>query len=260
MRWIVFVLLCFSRFGLAQDSIQSTLIKSDQFKVDQIVSIDNFNTLYYTSDNLSFNKKSDTQTVDYSNIQLGRITSADAFNTLKINLFYKDFNTVIILDNRLAEVFKIDFNITQPYKNVSLVSTGYDNTIWIFNQDLQQLELYDYKANITRVSSLPIQDNILAIESDYNYCWLLTDKHLYVYNYFGSLITKYENQGYTNLRIDSGNIFLQRENHLYILPKNSDDIKPVKLPELLISQFLVTNETLYIYDDEMLHQFQLKID
>jgi len=29
---------------------------------------------------------------------------------------------------------------------------------------------------------------------------------------------------------------------------------------LLINQFLVTNETLYIYADEMLHQFQLKTE
>ena len=85
-------------------------------------------------------------------VQLGNITSANAFNPLKINLFYKNFNTVIILDNRLAEIFKIDFNTVQPYKNVSHISTGYDNTLWIFNPDLQQLELFDYKTNQIRCS------------------------------------------------------------------------------------------------------------
>lgn len=260
MKWTAFILFFAFNFGFTQDNIEAKLLSSSTFKADQIIEIDNFETLYYTTNDLGFNKKTKTKTVDYSNIQLGRIHSANAFNPLKINLFYKDFNTVVILDNRLAEIFKIDFNTTSTYKNVSFVSTGYDNTIWIFNQDLQQLELYDYKSNTTRVSTLPIQDNILDLKSNYNYCWLLTSKHLYVYNYFGSLITKFENKGYTNLQINNDNLYVKHKNQLSVLLKNEEEFKPISLPELLINQFLVTNETLYIYDDEMLHQFQIKIN
>ena len=43
-------------------------------------------------------------------MQLGEISSIDAFNALKTTVFYRDFNTVIILDNRLSEIMKIDFN------------------------------------------------------------------------------------------------------------------------------------------------------
>jgi len=260
MRRFIILLLLIHSLGFAQDSISTSLISSYKFKADQIIAIDNFETIYYTTDDLGFNKKSKDKRIDYSNIQLGRIHSANAFNPLKINLFYKDFNTVIILDNRLAEVFKIDFNTTPQYKNASFVSTGYDNTIWIYNQDLQQLELYDYKNSTTRITTLPFQDNALDLKSNYNYVWLLTDKYLYVFNYFGSLITKYENNGYTNIQNFKGNLILKKENTLSLLAKNSDRITPIKLPKLLINQFLLTNETLYIYDDEMLHHFQLIID
>ena len=68
-------------------------------------------------------------------------------------MFYKDFNTVVILDNRLAEIYKIDFNTKQPYKNVSHITTGYDNALWLFNSDLQILELYDYKADKVRATN-----------------------------------------------------------------------------------------------------------
>ena len=64
-------------------------------------------------------KKQEDKLLKYSNLQLGPITSANSFNPLKINVFYKAFNTVIILDNRLAEIYKIDFNQTKPYKNIS---------------------------------------------------------------------------------------------------------------------------------------------
>jgi hypothetical protein len=192
-------------------------------------------------------------------VQLGFISSADVFNPLKINLFYKNFNTALILDNRLAEIYKIDFNTKQPYKNVTHISTGSDNTVWIFNQDSQQLELYDYKLDKVRATTLPIQSNVLDMSSNYNYCWLLTETYLYTYNYFGSVISKLKNNGFTALTQDNGNVIVKSGNKLFYIAKDSDILIPIKLPELLINRFLLTNETLYIYDNEMLHQFQLKL-
>ena len=165
---------------------------------------------------------------------------------------------MIILDNRLAEITKVDFNTLQDYKNVSLVSTGYDNTLWLFNQDLQQLELFDYLNNKTRVRTVPIQSQILNLKSDYNYCYLLTEQYLYIYSYFGSLINKIENSGYTDMAFSKANLILKKENELFLLAKNSTSIEPIKTSDLLINQFLVTNETLYIYNDEKLRRYQLK--
>lgn len=224
-----------------------------------LIGIDNFGSIYGINQ-ITFQKKDQSKTVTYSNFQLGNISTANVFNPLKINLFYKNFNTAIILDNRLAEIFKIDFNTKLPYKNVTHISTGYDNTLWIFNQDDQQLELYDYKANMTRVTTMPIQSEILSLTSNYNYCWLLTKNNLYVYNYFGSLIKKLKNEGFSELVENSGNLILKKDNQLFYLKDNTENPIPIKLPNLLINQFLLTNETLYIYDGEILHQFQLKID
>jgi hypothetical protein len=148
---------------------------------------------------------------------LGDIASAIAFNPLKINLLYSDFNTVIILDNRLAEIFKIDFNALSPYKNVSHISTGHDNTIWLFNQDLQKLELFDYKTRTNRAQTVPVQSRVLDLKSNYNFCWLLTKNYLYVYNYFGSLIKKIKNIGYTALTETNEDVIFYSEDSLFYL-------------------------------------------
>lgn len=255
LKYILFF-LSLSVFG--QESIEATFIKKMPFEFQTPIGIDNFG-FTYAIDYATFYKKDTNNTLTYSNIQLGNITSANAFNTLKINLFYKNFNTAIILDNRLAEIYKIDFNTKQPYRNVTHISTGYDNTLWIFNQDIQQLELYDYKANTTRATSIPVQSNVLGIKSNYNYCWLLTQNHLYIYNYFGSVISMLKNEGYTEIAEDNGNLIAKSDNDLYFLAKDSNSLIPINLPELLINRFLLTNETLYIYDGEFLHQYQLKI-
>ncbi|MCB4806714.1 hypothetical protein LG651_00515 [Tamlana sp. 62-3] len=195
----------------------------------------------------------------YNNIQLGELIDANAFNPLKINLFYKDFNTVVVLDNRLAEIFKIDFNTLHPYRTVSHISTAFDNTIWIFNQDQQKLELYNYKTNTVKAQTRPVQSEVLDIKSNYNYCWLLTKNFLYVYNYFGSLIKKITNEGYSKIAQSDENIILKKDNELFFLEENSTFARRIETSNLKINQFFVTNETLYIYNNESLQEFQLKI-
>ena len=256
MKNHLYFLLFLSVSVSSQESIEAEFIKKAELNAETFIGIDNFEALYYLNDNVLYKKNNDA-TINYNNVQLGEITGVNIFGPLKINVFYKDFNTVIILDNRLSEIFKIDFNKLQPYRNITHVSTGNENTLWVFNQDTQQLEVYDYKSRKTRTNTLPIQNRILDLKSDFNVCWALTKDYLYNYNYTGSLNSKIKNEGYTSFFFDNGNIILKKENNLFYLKKDSKTIQAIKLPELLIKQFFVTNETLYIYGEEFLHEYQL---
>jgi hypothetical protein len=166
----------------------------------------------------------------------------------------------VILDNRLAEITRIDFNTNQPYKNISFLSTGFDNTLWLYNQDTQQLELYDFRSNTTRVKTVPISDTVLDLKSDYNNCYLLTEDFLYIYSYFGTQINKIKNQGYIKMAFNESKLILQGETGYFILSKRSNEIISVASKDLFINQFLVTNQTLYLYRDNLLYRYQLKTD
>ncbi|WP_299228317.1 hypothetical protein [uncultured Psychroserpens sp.] len=259
MRYLVCLFYLIPNILIGQEFIDAKLLDTTNVNVDQVVAIDNFETFYYLQNDIIYKVSSNGTSINYSNYQLGEITTANTFNPLKINLFYQNFNTVLILDNRLAEIFKIDFNTVQPYKNVTHISTGFDNTLWVFNVDLQQLELYDYKTNTTRFAAVPVQSQVLDLQSDYNFCWLLTENYLYQYNYFGSMVSKIENDGFTKISKSNGNLVLKKQEQLYFKAKNNNTIRVINLPKLLINQFLLTNETLYIYDLEKLHKYQLKI-
>ena len=234
-------------------------MSSIPLKADIVSGVDTFGTIYYTTENNTFHKKTKDTTITYTNVQLSKITSVNGFNPLKLNVFYKDFNSVVILDNRLAEIFKIDFNANKNYRSVSHISTGYDNTIWIFNQDTQQLELFDYKANSTKAITLPVESEVLDLNSNYNYCWLLTKDFLYKFNYFGINILKLKNDGFHELLTINENLVLKKGNKLFYLENNESKPKEIQLPKLLINAFFVNNETLYIYDNEYLYKYQLKI-
>lgn len=253
-----FLLLCISID--AQESVEIVPLKTTTLKADSVIGIDNFGTIFFTKESTIYKKNKDT-TISYNNLQLGKLTSANSFNPLKINLFYQELNTVIILDNRLAEIFKVDFNGINNYKNVSHVSTGYDNTIWIFNQDTQLLEMFDYKTRTTKAQTLkPIDNPILDLKSNYNYAYLLTEAYLLVYNYFGSLVKKIKNDGFTEIVEDNESLFLKRENRLFYLAEDAKTIIPVKTDNNLIPQFFVTNETLYIYNFDSLQEFRIKMN
>lgn len=260
MMYKLFFIFLFIGCCSFSQNVNTVLIDSTAIKLERAVGKDTFGTLYYTTDDYTFYKKSKDTTTTYTNFQLGNITSANAFNPLKINLFYEDFNTVIILDNRLAEISKIDFNLVEPYKNITFVSTGFSNTLWLFNQDKQILELYDYTSNSVKVKTVPIASRVLDLKSDYNYCYLLTEDYLYVYNYFGSLINKYPNAGYEALAFSKAHLILKKEDLFYILPKNTTKISVLKHTKLLINQFFATNESLYIYNGELLYQYKLKLE
>ena len=259
MALIRYFFLIFTTMVAAQTPIELVALETMAFKADQIIAVNNFATIYYIKGNILYKKPKDNPAINYSNVQLGFPTTVNAFNPLKINVFYQDFNTIVVLDNRLAEIFKVDFNTKQPYKNVTHVSTGFDNLLWIFNQDLQQLELYNYKTDNVRATTVPVQSNVLALASDYNYCWMLTENYLYQYTYFGSLISKLPNKGYTSLAVDNENMILKTETGLFYKSKKIETISALKVPKLLINQFLLTNETVYIYDSELLHKYQLKL-
>ncbi len=260
MKNLIYLIAFLSHSIYSQEFIETSFIKDTHLEADRFVSVSSFDATFYIFDNVLFKKEKNSKGIDvgYNNFQLGDITSVNTFNPLKINLFYKDFNTVIILDNRMAEISKIDFNALEEQKYVTHVSTGYDNTIWVFNQNNQQLELFDFKTKTTRAKSMPIQSNVLDIKSNYNTCWVLTEKFLYIYNYFGSLVKKVKNKGYTSFEQSNENLFLKKGNKLFYLKNESDNFIPIKLPNLLINAFFVTNETLYIYDNETLHEYQIK--
>ncbi|WP_347922872.1 hypothetical protein [Pontimicrobium sp. SW4] len=261
MKHIPFLFFFISISIFSQETYKTLFIKKTELKAKIIASViksNRYESIKYIDNNTLFVKLNENIIYNYSNLQLDEITSIDAFSPSKTKLFYKNFNTVVVLDNRLAEMDKVNFNTIKPYKNITHVTTSFGNKLWIFNQDTQQLELYNYKTGEVTAKSLPIQSNVVDLKSDYSYCWLLTENYLYKYDSLGSLIFKFENKGYTNITLDfKENFLLKSDKGLFYFRNYDQALIPIDTPKLLIKQFLVTNGSLYIYDDEFLHEYQL---
>jgi len=256
MKYALYLILFFNFYGFSQNSINANLVMSTPFDWDSFVGIDSFESVYFLKSNVLF-KKNNQGLQNYSNLDKGAVNEVSVFNALKLALFYKDFNSVTLLDNRLADLITVDFNVLSPLRTLSHISYGNDTTFWLFDSNTLQLELFDYNNSKTRVKTVPFQNEIIALDSDYNTCWVLTEKELQCYNYMGSLVSKLTHEGFTDLKLWNDILFLKKENAIYYKLKNSDAFLMFNLPKVLVKQFFVTNQTLYIYDEEFLHHYQL---
>ena len=122
MKSILFVIITlFFQFSYTQ-KLETKLVNTYNLDADIFVGIDDIGNVYYVKDNTLF-KKSKMEILNYTNVSLGNISMVDIRNPFKILVFYKNFNSLIILDNKLNELSnKIDFTKETLFNNVKFVS------------------------------------------------------------------------------------------------------------------------------------------
>ncbi len=226
-------------------------------KANQFIGNDTYNNLYYLKDRALF-KTGKNDLIQFSDLRLGTISSVDLVNPLKITVFYAETQTAVILDNTLNEITRVNFNELENFRNVSHARTARDGQLWIFNTDLQRLELYDYRNNTFLTDFLPQKDNAFDLASDFNNCWVLTEKMLYHYNAYGSLISK-QATDFESIALYDEILFGQEEGKFFVKTKNQKSFIPVKNMFEPGFQFYYKGGNLYLYRADFVSYYQLYI-
>ena len=247
--------LFFTSIITAQE-IQTTRISKTPLEADRFIGVDDFDHIYYIH-NAVFYKKGPENTLLYTNLQLGTIGDIDILNPLEITVFYPDFNTVIKLDNTLNEIIKIDFNQLQQFRTVQYTTTANDKNLWIFNTDLQQLELFNYQTREITPINQPLNQEVITQKSDYNFCRLLTRKTLLTYNIYGSLLSVTPAEGYETFSQSGNHTILKKQHRLFYRKEGSSRIMSLKISDIHVKDFYITANNLYIYDGKNVHHYQL---
>lgn len=257
---ILFLLIC--QLGIAQSLAP---ISKAPLVVDRFIGLDNYKNTYFIKDRVLHKQGPDGNFL-FNDLQLGRITSVDIINPLKIVVFFQDTNTVVLLDNKLSEIERINFNNLPQFFNVSTATNAGNNSLWLFNVDTQQLELYNYGSKLQTVVSQPFPGKLISQASNFNYCFTLMENNLRAFNIYGSILNEAPSDGYERIIQQNENLIALKENSLYYIPdfaKRNEAIshETVKLsfPEITIKDLQLTNDFLYIYDGENLHTFKLTL-
>ena len=160
------------------------------------------NNIYYLSGSeLSKNKK-----LFFSDFSLGDIYNVDLFNPLKLKVWYKDYNTMVVLDNFLNEIVRVNFNNLKDPNEISHVSSSNENTMWVFDQLSMKIKKFDYIENsFVKGVEVLLTENIIDMNSNYNFLWVLTKNNFYMINYNGTIISESKNLGFNKVNFLKNN-------------------------------------------------------
>ena len=246
---IFFILTSAISFG----QIRATLQDSIPLVAESFIGIDNFQNLYYTTENVFYKKSKDT-ILNFIQPNLGRISSIDISNPLKIILFYEFANTMVVLDQRLNPIETISF---QP-SIIETLCNATTSEIWRFDAIENTLQKYNYRNERVLLSS-NLQGNGIPskLKSNLNDLWILTSTgNLLEYDYILNLKNQISNKNIQDFSPTKNGIVCLIDNELHWI-SSSSNLQKIDIAIEGISSFYLRENHLYIFNGMQLKHFLL---
>ncbi|MFZ4670370.1 MAG: hypothetical protein ACOYLT_00005 [Flavobacterium sp.] len=257
--YFIFILISINSFG--QKPILKTIaINSFGIEYKTFMGFDGLGNNYYINNNV-FSKQNDNQIWEYKNVALGKITSVDYVNPLKIVLFYEDFNSIITLDNQLNEIQKLNLFDIDNTILASKIGMASQNQFWIYNALTQQIMLFDYVNYTSKNIGNPIQENIKYTQSDFNnFYWIDETNNCYTIDIFGKLTLLATIPDFEKIQIITNEkILFLKDDTMYCLNNITKTVYKIEIVEKSLQNFYYKDQILAIFTNQEIKNFKLKL-
>ena len=258
---VLFLFLCSQTVCFCQNQkLKTSAIHSEEIENKIYLGFDGLGNNYFIKNNV-FIKQNDTQKWEYKNVPLGKITSVDYINPLKIVVFYEDFNTIIILDNQLNEIQKLNLFDIDNTIFASKIGMASLNQFWIYNALTQQILLFNYLNNTFKNIGNPIQESIKYTQSDFNnFYWIDENNNWFSIDIFGKVNLLANIPPWENIQIiDNDRLLFSSNNVLYCLNNKSKVIYEIEIVEKSFQKFYFKDQILAIFTNQQIKNLKLKL-
>ena len=257
-----FTLLLFIVFFQIADAQNQDLavvkLNTLSFDGDQFLGYDAFGS-YYTIKNDVFCKINSHEVLEYKNVSLGKITKIDIKNPLKIVFFYENFNSIILLDNKLNEIQNINLSDATNPIIATAVGLSSQNQLWIYNSMNQQLGLFNYLKNEYKTITVPFTDTIKYYTTDFNHFnWIDAKNNWYTSDVFGKITFKGIVPDFDIIEICSDNQYIYSKSGIFMLKdieKNKE--YEIKISEKTFTKFYYKEQILSIFTKEGITNYKI---
>lgn len=115
-----------------------------------MIETDRLNSFYYVKgENLYRISRDGRPTGNHTSKIYGNIFFVDPSNPMKTLVYYRDFNTILFLDNMMTQVGD-PVNLNElGFDRVTVVSRSYNNGIWLYDSGSNELIRLDAQLNIS---------------------------------------------------------------------------------------------------------------
>jgi hypothetical protein len=236
------------------------IMATPKAEAERFAGTDAFGWDYVIADN-EFRKQKDGRVLKYKNLSLGDIFKVDLQNPLQIVLFYKKFNTVVLLDNQMNATNLINFNDIQEPLLAEALGLASQNRLWLYDLNSQQMGLFDTSKNTFRTLTPPNNGGITWYQNDYNYFyWTDNGNNLFVLNLFGKINMLGTLPAFDTAQLISPNvILLQKDNNLYQYELDKQKSTPLTIVEKTFGAFYYKDGILSIFTNSEIIQYKISL-
>lgn len=244
-------------FGQNQ-KIETTKLDSIVVNAERFLGYDQFDYYYLIKNNV-LSKNKNQEILEYKNPSLGEITKVDLQNSLKIVLFYENFNTIIILDNQLNETQKI--NLSENSTPISASATGIasQNQLWIYNILNQQIGLYDYLKKDYKTVSTSFPENIKYYHSDFNtFFWIDKKNNWYSCDIYGKTNFRGKIPDFDSIELINDHQFIFcKDSSLFFVDFEKNQKIEIKILEKSLNKFYYKDQILSIFTSKGITNYKI---
>lgn len=249
---LAFVILLISTaqaFSQNSPPIETFKLKGvDQFYVDQ------FQNLYVViGPELRKYDPTYKQLYSYSNPIKGAINQADVMNALNPYIYYKDWNEVVVVDNRLNASTAINFN-DYGFLDVQFISFSDQYNVWFYDQATDKLykfrlpskKVTNSSMNITQLTG--VENVPTGMLSTINKVYLnVPEKGILVFDALGALQKTIPLKNIETFYVQGEEVYLLKENKLSLYNLSNSSLSELNIKDsLAVSSVKVSGKKLYL--------------
>lgn len=255
----IFCVLCsIVQVAAGQDDSTFRIVKQYSGPITNFT-VDNLGNVYLVNNSGQLRKvrpNGDSIAV-YNNVRrFGKLHSIDVSNPLKIILFFRNFNTIVILDRFLNERSVLDLR-KQNLLQVRAIGQSYDNNIWIFDELDAKLKKMTDDGRIADQSndfrlifdSTPSPEFI--IDHEKNVYLYDPQKGVFLFDYFGGFRSRVPFTGWLDFSVIGKSLLGRDDSFLYRYDNGTLDLRKLKLPSFMnkADKITVASGLLYMLKD-----------
>ncbi|MBP9792534.1 MAG: hypothetical protein KBC56_00885 [Flavobacterium sp.] len=257
---MLFALLISISYSAQYNNPVASQMSTKFIEADEYIGSDALDYEYFIKNNTLFKLKN-AEKFQYKNVSLGKITKVDIQNSLRILLFYENFNMIIALDNQLNEIEKINFSQTDFNITASAIGTSSQNNYWIFNTLTQRLGLYNYANESFKYISNSFTKEIKIYKATYtHFYWIDTDNQLYSCSIYGKISSLGTLPDFDQIHLsDESVIAYQKNGQLYLYDVLKKTSTPVENIQKTFTSFSYKNQNLAIFTSEGITNYKINL-
>lgn len=193
----------------------------------------------------------------------GKLYSISAENPLRSLLYFKEYRTILVLDRLMQVVNKIDIRKANIFQ-VQAIAQGYDNSIWVFDEQESRLKKLDENgkllfesADLRLVFNETLSPSCLFDAAGYVYLYD-AQKGLYIFDYYGALKNRIALIGWNSVQSLGKKIVGVKNGKIMVYTPGEIDLKELQLPDSISSagQIRFTANALYVISDAGISQYE----